>query len=50
MSSRSATPPAVVFVDGQNLFHAVRARFGYPYPNCDVLALATVCAHGSPGL
>jgi len=43
-----ATPPdvkrAVVFVDGQNLFHAARRAFGYTYPNYDVHALAaTVC-------
>lgn len=30
----------IAFVDGQNLFHAVREAFGYPYPNYDVLALA----------
>jgi len=31
---------AVTFVDGQNLFHAVRESFGYGYPNYDVAALA----------
>lgn len=31
---------AVVFVDGQNLFHAAREAFGYTYPNYDVLSLA----------
>ncbi len=31
---------AAVFIDGQNLFHAVREAFGYTYPNYDVLALA----------
>jgi uncharacterized LabA/DUF88 family protein len=31
---------AVVFVDGQNLFHATREAFGYTYPNYDVAALA----------
>jgi uncharacterized LabA/DUF88 family protein len=30
----------VAFVDGQNLFHAVRDTFGYTYPNYDVDALA----------
>jgi hypothetical protein len=36
---------AVVFVDGQNLFHAVRAAFGYSHPNYDVLALGrAICA------
>ncbi len=35
---------ADVFIDGQNLFHAVRESFGYTYPNYDVLALAdAVC-------
>lgn len=31
---------AVVFIDGQNLFHAAREAFGYTYPNYDILALA----------
>jgi uncharacterized LabA/DUF88 family protein len=30
----------LVFVDGQNLFHAARESFGYPYPNYDVQKLA----------
>lgn len=35
---------AVAFVDGQNLYHAVRDSFGYTFPNYNVLALATaVC-------
>jgi len=34
----------VVFVDGQNLFHAAKEAFGYGYPNYDVYALAkAVC-------
>ena len=36
-------PPAkraVVFVDGQNLFHAAREAFGYTCPNYNVAALA----------
>lgn len=28
----------VVFVDGQNLFHAARESFGCTYPNYDILA------------
>jgi hypothetical protein len=24
---------AVVFIDGQNLYHSVRESFGYTYPN-----------------
>jgi len=38
-----AEPPvkrAFVFIDGQNLFHAAKEAFGYPYPNYDVAALA----------
>lgn len=38
-----AEPPAkrtFVFVDGQNLFYAVKQAFGYSYPNYDPLALA----------
>ena len=31
---------AIVFVDGQNLFHVAREAFGHTYPNYDVLALA----------
>src|SRR5207247_1715599 len=35
----------VVFVDGQNLFHAAREAFGYTYPNYDVRLLAErICA------
>ena len=36
-------PPAkqaVAFIDGQNLFHAVREAFGYTYPTYDVPGLA----------
>jgi len=36
---------AVVFVDGQNLFYAVKEAFGYTFPNYDIPALASaVCA------
>ncbi len=35
---------AVVFIDGQNLYHSVRESFGYTYPNCDVVALSrSIC-------
>lgn len=39
---------AVAFIDGQNLYHAVREAFGYTYPNYDVLSLSKrVCSdHG----
>ncbi len=44
MPTQPRSPRAVVFVDGQNLFHAAREAFGYTYPNYDVLALArAVC-------
>lgn len=38
-----AEPPlkrTVAFVNGQNLFYAVKASFGYSYPNYDLQALA----------
>jgi len=35
---------AVAFVDGQNLFYAVKNAFGYNYPNYDVWAfLSAMC-------
>jgi uncharacterized LabA/DUF88 family protein len=41
-----ATEPAVkrtiVFVDGQNLFYGAKIAFGYPFPNYDILSLATI--------
>ncbi|MHB0979136.1 MAG: PIN domain-containing protein [Thermoleophilia bacterium] len=38
---------AVAFVDGQNLFYAVKEAFGYTFPNYDIPALASaVCARG----
>jgi uncharacterized LabA/DUF88 family protein len=40
MPPEPARKRAVVFVDGQNLYHSVRESFGYTYPNYDVLALA----------
>jgi uncharacterized LabA/DUF88 family protein len=35
-----ATKRAIIFVDGQNLFYAVKEAFGYTFPNYDVQALA----------
>ncbi len=44
MPPEPAVKRAVVFVDGQNLYHAAREAFGYTYPNYDVLTLAwTIC-------
>src|ERR1017187_5074502 len=39
---------AIVFFDGQNLYHAARHAFGYTYPNFDPIALASAIsnAHG----
>ena len=46
MRAEPETRRAVVYVDGQNLFHAVRHAFGYTYPNYDVLALARRLCEG----
>jgi uncharacterized LabA/DUF88 family protein len=44
VSPEPTTKRCIVFIDGQNLYHAAREAFGYTYPNSDVLALAqTVC-------
>lgn len=44
MASEPALKRAVAFVDGQNLFYAVKYAYGYSYPNYDPLRLAsTVC-------
>lgn len=44
MPAEPARKRAIAFVDGQNLFHAARAAFGYTHPNYDVQALAeAVC-------
>jgi len=40
MAQAPANPRAIAFVDGQNLFNAVKEAFGYSYPNYDVLKLA----------
>lgn len=46
MPDEPAQKRAVVFVDGQNLYHAAREAFAYTYPNYDVKALAeAVCRH-----
>lgn len=45
MSPEPATKRAVVFIDGQNLFHNAREAVGYTFPNYDVVALARrICA------
>ena len=40
MSVETAIKRAIAFIDGQNLFYAVKNAFGYKYPNYDVGALA----------
>ncbi len=45
MPVEPALKQAITFIDGQNLFHAVRESFGYTYPNYDVPALSkSICA------
>ena len=41
MPAEPTVKRAVAFVDGQNLFYAVKHAFGYPFPNYDIPALAT---------
>jgi len=44
MPAEPATKRAVAFIDGQNLFYAVKYAFGYTFPNYDVPKLAqAVC-------
>jgi uncharacterized LabA/DUF88 family protein len=40
MPSEPTVKRTIAFVDGQNLFYAVKYAFGYTYPNYDVPALA----------
>jgi len=40
MPSEPSLKRTIAFVDGQNLYHAVRESFGYTYPNYDVVALS----------
>lgn len=45
MADEGGSRTAVAFVDGQNLFHAVRRCLGYALPSYEVLRLArTICA------
>jgi hypothetical protein len=46
MPPEPAVKRAVAFIDGQNLFHAGRESFGYPYPSYDVSALAMAVCQG----
>lgn len=40
MINESLIKRVAAFIDGQNLFHAVRECFGYTYPNFDAKALS----------
>lgn len=40
MPTEPSVKRVIVFVDGQNLFHAAKKAFGYRYPNYDPQALA----------
>lgn len=42
MGTQPRTNRAIAFVDGQNLYHAAKAVFGYAYPSFDVLALSEI--------
>ncbi len=44
LSPEPTVKSAVIFVDGQNLFHSVRESFDYTYPNYDVAALSRAVA------
>jgi uncharacterized LabA/DUF88 family protein len=45
MPPEPETKRAIAFIDGQNLFYAVKYAFGYSFPNYDVFALATAVCH-----
>ena len=40
MASEPSANRAIVFFDGQNLYHGAKEAFGYTYPNFDPAALA----------
>jgi len=45
MPTEPTVKRTIAFFDGQNLFHAAKAAFGYTFPNYDPLKLAlAVCA------
>lgn len=48
MPTEPTVKRAVIFIDGQNLFHSVKEGFGYPFPNYDPLKLSQeICrVHG----
>lgn len=43
--SEPAVKDCVAFIDGQNLYHAVKTAFGYSHPNYDVQLLAKAICH-----
>jgi len=42
LATEPAIKRAIIFFDGQNLFHGAREAFGYSYPNFDPVQLAKV--------
>lgn len=40
MPAEPVVKRTIAFIDGQNLFYAVKKAFGYTYPNYDAKALA----------
>ncbi|MBW2311914.1 MAG: hypothetical protein JRF35_12715 [Deltaproteobacteria bacterium] len=45
MTVEPAIKRTIAFIDGQNLFYAVKEAFGYTYPNYEPVSLVTqVCA------
>lgn len=48
MPAEPSTKRVAAFVDGQNLYHAAKKAFGYPYPNYDpkLLAERIAVTHG----
>jgi hypothetical protein len=49
MAIEPADKRTVAFFDGQNLFHAARAAFGYTFPNYDPITLQPPCANSKDG-
>jgi len=47
MPPEPAHKRTITFIDGQNLYYAVRESFGYVYPNYDALALSEAVCRSS---
>ena len=51
MPAEPTSQRTFVFVDGQNLFYAVKLAFGYSFPNYDIPRLAlAICTQRSGNL